>query len=1700
MKKSTVEAVRKYESSTLKDEKSYGTPRVPVPASSSSAPQQTSEPVSPTGTESVTEVPVYQAATAPKTAPRIQPYEARPALPIFRQSAQAPQQIAMSSRSVMTSPHSTNTFPELTPQSGTISQQDRRQAAKFAKDFKLKSEYRGTTDTRSIRSVLRQLKQIAETNAFGALEYQFLLNSSITERIRKAVPDIVCHTFEALEESLYRRVQQLMKLYGSAPGADRLLAKHAYSTFRQRDNEKLPACIERFEEIVADLHSLNVYEDENSQALQFIEGLNNTLRSFATSIYLSGQEDFPSVRNRLLAAERMEGRREQRTATPPRQRPNKWQRPQDKDAKPTEKETKNYEKEERAPTQERKPVTCNICGGNHYASECKRNQKQNEPFDRTKKGHSFAPNAIKPPVKDAHSVEIEIHATELRSDIKPEVAVTEMTPPEITDVATPMTLQCRIADSDPIDALIDTGATCALISNSFANTIAPVNKYPRCDGQLYKIHFANTTVEQRCQTATLPLTVISKGQIQASKDIPFLIVEGLRRPILLGRSALCEIGITLRFANNEKPQDKAPTKIDVEACAVSANQEFFVPDDEAFQDQLYRQPTQVDSGLEREVRDLLDKKASGIVPSVDNEPSTSIKKCLDVICDAGWLQFADRYSIRLQRLKTSDVVDSPGQEYSFVVRWTLTSDEALHKPWNSQRLISGLDQNHKEEWDEHVNDFQEKHWWRPYSGTTTLSSTVFPVIQKDSKTTRTRPCADMRILNAISPRVSAKTYSVSDSVMQLRSRATADSYISQYDLKKAFYRIKTQVHSPTDGLIPIVLKAGNNSFISDRLIFGLSVGPAGLNSSQFIIAEVCRHVAQILQINTTSSIVVMDDFLFIGSEGDSTSCNNLYEQTWTLTGFEFKKKIWNRKEPVLWLGQHWDLTLDGLRLTRTPINVPQPPKWTKRQAFKVAGKFTCLTLGIFESLSRAHADQIRQIAGKWSSWDQICEDKILIQDLEAHRRLAIQLHNQTTEADSNLSFIGSVESVTLETDASQKGYGWVLKDSADRIICCDAKLFPSSAFAWHANRRELFALTQALVRVDSLGPWLPRLKDIRALTDSRVAAAHADQFKGIATKALERKVILRLRNTILELGYIWKTQGIKFHIEHLPGVRNVLADTLSRTTILGHEAAFIEVEARFTILKTVPSFKRWVSNREVFLTWRHGTQRPPPTTRDENIWTKFLRSKQSSDPQCQRIYDQLKRHSEQPTKGELRFLTIQDGLIIRLFRGNTQIWIPEELCSELLTHLHVQTGHAPLGPLLAQFYEAVFNPQARKLARRSIRQCKACEFSSGKTNRQQRYEYIHAPSKPFEVVGMDIYGPLQRPSGARKTKLFILTIVDRLTGYCRFILMENAKAETVVREFECFCLEIGTSIRVLITDNGPQFAESDLLKGLCLLRGITHVTTPLYAPWSGGFYERKHRVATQCLRTLLAQFPIHEWKLLVATAQARVNSQIGDRSSSPHTLIYGWQYLFPSIGSLQNAITPSQPDHSDPLGIADQEAERRSKARDEFLKLWNEEYAKRQEEHAKAYERGGLIAPDERPLAIGDYVYFVNDTLKRKFAPRAKGPFMITEQAGKNTWWIRAEDAVLPFKAHTLSLRLALGGKPQSLDSSPSESTSEDENIPQLIPIPPPGNEVNRNRPRDREQLFLNNVPGRSRRGRLRRGRLLNFRLSFHLLTQLTNA
>jgi hypothetical protein len=830
----------------------------------------------------------------------------------------------------------------------------------------------------------------------------------------------------------------------------------------------------------------------------------------------------------------------------------------------------------------------------------------------------------------------------------------------------------------------------------------------------------------------------------------------------------------------------------------------------------------------------------------------------------------------------------------------------------------------------------------------------------------------------------------------------------------------------------------------------------------------------------TDPITVMDDFLHSGSGERCRQTIRLWDIVWELTGFDCpinKRSTWNATAPVRWLGQHYKWDGKILSMVRSAVTTTVRKHWTKRQAFRAAGQFTSNTNSYYEALSRTHADCVRSIAGKTQEWDKKLTEQIS-KAITYHLEEASQCWEKAREADGDIPLLGGITRCELYTDASAAGMGMVLKAN-DKVLFAEGKLFKESSKSWHVNRRELYALARAVVRTDSLISNLP-LRHISAFTDSRVAKAQTDPWRRVATKSMERQVLLRLKNCITEISGFWRLRGTKFNVSYIEGATNTFADELSRVKSNGPattelEINIVEVNRQIDDLRGFAPFKRFLVHRELLFAWRKMADPATPT----ECFRKFVIQHQQQDENLD------------IAKLDKRFFTVEaDGMLIRRDKHSSQIYIPDSLIRDLLTHVHRQCGHAGLTGTLAHFTRSCFHPKARKLLKKVIGACDGCNRASNKTNGQTKYGQVQRPSYPFHTIGLDLYGPLQRGKGDKinRSKKCILTLTDRLTGWTHFKVLHNAKTTTVAKAFEDLLYIMGPTVKFLYTDGGPQFSDNPLFAGRCKLWGIQQRILPPYTPHLGGFYEIRHKTATATLRAILAEIPLADWQTMANIAAARINSYIGpDRTSSPHELIFGWKFTFPSLGLLTNAVElePANPDDVLLEASAEHEARIRGQARQEMLAVWDREYAERQRLAAERFENQ---VPDSRQeLEVGNKVYLVRQMITRKFDERAI-PYRLTEKLGECMWKAKPIDEDgSPITVHARHLRRAEEFTPSALDGerAPTQTSrniheDKDDDRVEHGSHGPPEKTNDRTTP---EQRFLNSISGQaSKSGRVRRG------------------
>nr|XP_037276745.1 uncharacterized protein K02A2.6-like [Rhipicephalus microplus] len=239
-------------------------------------------------------------------------------------------------------------------------------------------------------------------------------------------------------------------------------------------------------------------------------------------------------------------------------------------------------------------------------------------------------------------------------------------------------------------------------------------------------------------------------------------------------------------------------------------------------------------------------------------------------------------------------------------------------------------------------------------------------------------------------------------------------------------------------------------------------------------------------------------------------------------------------------------------------------------------------------------------------------------------------------------------------------------------------------------------------------------------------------------------------------------------------------------------------------------------------------------------------------------------------------LSVIDGLLFRAER----VVPPAALASRLVMMAH--ESHPGIVRTKQRLREQYWWPGMDSDVESLVRNCAVCKASdkSAKTVRAP-LEPVQWPEKPWEKLGIDIVGPMERaPPECR----FAITIIDYHSKWPEVAFVSTITAQAVVKVLvEIFSRE--GYPKSIVTDNGRQFM-STCFEQFLRDRGIQHCVTTLYYPQCNGQIERFNRVLKEYMQVAaLERRPLKEaiWDYL-GVYRATPHATTG---ASPAYLLHG---------------------------------------------------------------------------------------------------------------------------------------------------------------------------------------------------------------------
>ena len=139
--------------------------------------------------------------------------------------------------------------------------------------------------------------------------------------------------------------------------------------------------------------------------------------------------------------------------------------------------------------------------------------------------------------------------------------------------------------------------------------------------------------------------------------------------------------------------------------------------------------------------------------------------------------------------------------------------------------------------------------------------------------------------------------------------------------------------------------------------------------------------------------------------------------------------------------------------------------------------------------------------------------------------------------------------------------------------------------------------------------------------------------------------------------------------------------------------------------------------------------------------------------------------------------------------------------------------------------------------------------------------------KPFERIGIDFVGPLERTKDGNK---YILVVTDYLTKWPEAEAMKEATAKNVVEFIYRKIICTHGCPKVILSDRGTHF-RNKLVDGLCEKFEIKHKLSSPYHPQTNGLVERFNRTLCESLAKVSERE--NEWDILYILNQYYLHTE-----------------------------------------------------------------------------------------------------------------------------------------------------------------------------------------------------------------------------------
>jgi len=178
-----------------------------------------------------------------------------------------------------------------------------------------------------------------------------------------------------------------------------------------------------------------------------------------------------------------------------------------------------------------------------------------------------------------------------------------------------------------------------------------------------------------------------------------------------------------------------------------------------------------------------------------------------------------------------------------------------------------------------------------------------------------------------------------------------------------------------------------------------------------------------------------------------------------------------------------------------------------------------------------------------------------------------------------------------------------------------------------------------------------------------------------------------------------------------------------------------------------------------------------------------------------------------------------------------------------------------------------------------VRNCDKCQFFKDDIRKAPVLPH-YIPKKPFELLSIDLIGPLNITT---RNNRYILVVLDHLTRYPYLIPVPEISSLTIASSLINEVFSHHGVPKLLLSDRGSNFT-SNIFKKIMQLLGIKKLETTSYRPQCNGALERLNKTVISVIRTQSAD----DWDTcLPYVAHAIRTATHSTTKQTPAELLFG---------------------------------------------------------------------------------------------------------------------------------------------------------------------------------------------------------------------